>query len=100
MAQSKAQTTTTTVAAVKPATPAASSTTSFMPTYSVSSASTAVGGGSPAVGYPSFNQSSYASAANAYYKQMKDNKTNTTGQVGVRRDSVCNWQWNYSGTSE
>lgn len=56
----------------------ASGATTYVPTYSVTS--TASSGGSM-VGYPSFTQSSYASAANAYYKQMKENKTTTPGQV-------------------
>lgn len=33
------------------------------------------------VGYPAYSQSSYASAANAYYKHLKESKNNAASQV-------------------
>lgn len=75
----KAQTTPTSVTASQPIPAAAATgTTTYVPTYSLTT--TADSGGS-VIGYPSYSQSSYASAANAYYKQMKENKTSSTGQV-------------------
>lgn len=54
----------------------ATTTTTYVPTYSPASTTGGGGGGGGGgtVGYPSYSQSNYASAANAYYKQMKDNK--------------------------
>lgn len=74
----KAQTTSTFVTASQTISAIATGTTTYVPTYTLTT--TADSGGSM-VGYPSFTQTSYASAANAYYKQMKDTKTSTAGQV-------------------
>ena len=72
----KAQTIPSSVSASQPV--STTGTTTYVPTYNLT---TPASSGS-VVGYPSFTQSSYASAANAYYKQMKENKSTSVAQVG------------------